>query len=59
MSIKLKLDFSSAYVNRASIKYAMNQKKAACDDLYKADQLGSNIAFKYIESYCKDVESKK
>ena len=53
-AIKLKFDFHPAYVNRASVRYAMKDKKKACDDLYKADQLGSNTAFKIIEQYCKD-----
>ncbi|MBC7862689.1 MAG: tetratricopeptide repeat protein [Bacteroidia bacterium] len=58
MSIKIKGNYASAFVNRASVKFAMGQKKSACDDLYKADTLGSNIAYKYIESYCKDLDKK-
>ena len=54
MAIKIKADFHSAYVNRASIFYALKQKKKACEDLYKADRCGSNVAYKIIESYCKD-----
>lgn len=51
-AIKIKFNYHTAYVNRASIRYALNDKKKACEDLYKADQLGSEVAFRYIENYC-------
>jgi tetratricopeptide (TPR) repeat protein len=50
--IKLKLDYPSVYVNRAAIKMASKDRKGACEDLNKADQLGSDIAIKYIQQYC-------
>ncbi len=50
--IKLKLDYPSVYVNRAAIKMSSKDRKGACEDLNKADQLGSDIAFKYIQQYC-------
>ena len=52
--IKLKLDYPSVYVNRAAIKMASKDRKGACEDLNKADQLGSDIAIKYIQQYCND-----
>jgi len=51
-SIKLKFDYSSAYVNRASIRLASKDRKGACEDLTKADQLGSNVAYKLLQQYC-------
>jgi tetratricopeptide (TPR) repeat protein len=53
-SIKLKFDYHSAYVNRAAIKMASKDRKGACSDLEKADQLGSGIAFRLIQQYCSD-----
>ena len=52
--IKLKLNYASVYVNRAAIKMASKDIKGACEDLNKADQLGSDIAIKYIQQYCRD-----
>jgi tetratricopeptide (TPR) repeat protein len=52
-SIKLKFDYPAAYVNRAAIKFASKDKRGACEDLKKADVLGSETAFKLIERYCK------
>jgi hypothetical protein len=34
----------------------MGDKKKACQDLEKAEQCGSNVAYKYIEAYCKDLK---
>ena len=51
--IKIKIDYPSVYVNRAAIKMASKDRRGACEDLNKADQLGSDIAFKYIQQYCK------
>jgi tetratricopeptide (TPR) repeat protein len=53
-SIKLKFDYHSAYVNRAAIKMASKDRKGACSDLEKADQLGSGIAYRLIQQYCTD-----
>ena len=50
--IKLKLDYPSVYVNRAAIKMASKDRRGACEDLNKADQLGSDVAIKYIQQYC-------
>ncbi|MHB8259868.1 MAG: tetratricopeptide repeat protein [Bacteroidia bacterium] len=50
--VKLKLDYPSVYVNRAAIKMSSKDRKGACEDLNKADQLGSDIAYKYIQQYC-------
>ncbi len=52
-SIKLKFDYPVAYVNRAAIKMAVKDKRGACDDLEKADGLGSEMALQLIERYCK------
>ncbi len=51
-SIKLKFDYPSAYVNRAAVKMASKDRKGACEDLNKADQLGSSVAYKLIQQYC-------
>ena len=51
-AIKIKFNYASAYVNRASIKMASRDKKGACADLEKADQLGSDVAYKLIQKYC-------
>ncbi|MEI6021556.1 MAG: hypothetical protein WCR21_10550, partial [Bacteroidota bacterium] len=52
-AIKLKFDYASAYVNRAAIKMAIRDKRGACTDLEKADGLGSELALKLIQQYCK------
>lgn len=52
-AIKLKFDYASAYVNRAAIKMATRDKRGACKDLEKADGLGSELALKLIQQYCK------
>jgi len=52
-AIKLKFDYASAYVNRAAIKMASKDKRGACSDLEKADGLGSELALKLIQQYCK------
>jgi hypothetical protein len=52
-AIKLKFDYSTAYVNRAAIKMASKDKRGACDDLAKADGLGNELAVQMIERYCK------
>ncbi len=54
MCIKIKIDYPSVYVNRAAIKMASKDHRGACEDLNKADQLGSDIAIKYIQQYCRD-----
>ncbi len=51
-AIKLKFDYPSTYVNRAAVKMASKDRKGACEDLNKADQLGSNVAYKLIQQYC-------
>jgi len=51
-AIKLKFNYAPHYVNRAAIKLALKQPHEACEDLEKAEQLGSNIAYKYIQRYC-------
>lgn len=51
-SIKLKFDYASVYVNRASIRMASKDRKGACEDLQKADQLGSDVAYKLVQQYC-------
>lgn len=52
-AIKLKFDYAAAYVNRAALKMAAKDKRGACDDLQKADGLGSDIAPQKYDSYCK------
>lgn len=52
-AIKLKFDYAGAYVNRAAIKMASKDKRGACADLEKADGLGSEMAMKMYEKYCK------
>lgn len=52
-AIKLKFDYASAYVNRAAIKMAVRDKRGACSDLEKADGLGSELALKLLQQYCK------
>jgi tetratricopeptide (TPR) repeat protein len=51
-AIKIKFNYPSTYVNRAAVKMASKDRKGACEDLNKADQLGSNIAYKLIQQYC-------
>jgi tetratricopeptide (TPR) repeat protein len=55
-SIKLKFDYAAAYVNRAALKFASKDKRGACEDLNKADSLGDQVAIKWIEKYCKDMQ---
>jgi tetratricopeptide (TPR) repeat protein len=52
-SLKLKMDYAAGYVNRAAIKMAVKDKRGACQDLEKADRIGSETAYKLIEQYCK------
>ncbi|MCA0429676.1 MAG: hypothetical protein LCH32_04170 [Bacteroidetes bacterium] len=52
-AIKLKFDYATAYVNRAAIKMAIKDKQGACDDLTKADGLGSELALQMFEKHCK------
>jgi tetratricopeptide (TPR) repeat protein len=54
LAIKLKFDYSPAYINRASIKFASGDKKGACKDLEKAEGLNNEKAFNLIEKYCKE-----
>jgi len=51
-AIKLKFNYPSTYVNRAAVKMASKDRKGACEDLNKADQLGSSVAYKLIQQYC-------
>ncbi|HXB39026.1 MAG TPA: tetratricopeptide repeat protein [Bacteroidia bacterium] len=51
-AIKLKFNYPSTYVNRAAVKMASKDRKGACEDLTKADQLGSDVAYKLIQQYC-------
>jgi hypothetical protein len=43
-------------VNRAALKFASKDKRGACEDLNKADSLGDQVAYKWIEKYCKDMQ---
>lgn len=52
LCIKLKVNYASVYVNRAAIKMASKDKRGACEDLNKADQLGSEIAIQYLQQFC-------
>ncbi len=52
-AIKLKFDYANAYLNRAALKMAAKDKQGACDDLQKADGLGSDMAPQKYDSYCK------
>lgn len=58
-AIKLKFDYPAAYVNRAAIKFASKDKRGACEDLNKADQLGDSMAFKLIDQYCKGMSDNR
>jgi tetratricopeptide (TPR) repeat protein len=53
-SIKLKFDYASAYFNRAAVLFSKKDKINACEDLKKAESLGHELAFKYVERYCKN-----
>jgi tetratricopeptide (TPR) repeat protein len=52
-SIKLKFDYANAYVHRAALKMAAKDKQGACNDLQKADSLGSDVAPGLYDQYCK------
>jgi tetratricopeptide (TPR) repeat protein len=52
-SIKLKFDYAAAYVNRAALRMAAKDKEGACEDLKKAETLGSENAMKLYDKYCK------
>lgn len=56
MAIKLKFDYSSAYINRALVKYVSGDKKGGCKDLEKADGLNNEKAPGLLEQYCKDMK---
>jgi tetratricopeptide (TPR) repeat protein len=53
MAIKIKFDYAAAYFNRAATKMAIKDKYGACEDLNKADGLGSEQAGRIIDKYCK------
>jgi tetratricopeptide (TPR) repeat protein len=53
MAIKIKFDYATAYFNRAATKMAIKDKYGACEDLNKADGLGSEQAGRILEKYCK------
>jgi len=53
MAIKIKFDYAGAYFNRAATKMAIKDKYGACEDLNKADGLGSEQAGRIIDKYCK------
>ncbi len=53
MAIKIKFDYATAYFNRAATKMAIKDKYGACEDLNKADGLGSEQAGRIIDKYCK------
>jgi hypothetical protein len=54
LAIKLKIDYSSAYINRALVKYVTGDKKGGCKDLEKADALNNEKAYGLLEQYCKE-----
>lgn len=52
--IQQKPSYYGYYLNRGLCKWELGDKKGACTDYKKADQLGSRWAAKLIEDYCKD-----
>lgn len=40
------------YYSRAGVRFNLNQKSAACDDLSKAGELGNSAAYEMIKQYC-------
>ena len=55
-SLKIKFNYPPTYVNRAAVRMASKDRKGACEDLNKADQLGSDVAYKLIQQYCGDPD---
>ena len=53
MAIQLKFDYSTAYINRAAVKFASGDRKGACKDLERADGLNNEKAYELIQKYCK------
>ena len=54
MAIHLKFDYSTAYINRAAVKFASGDKTGACKDLTHADGLNNEKAYDLLQKYCKD-----
>lgn len=53
-SIKIKPDYSAAFLNRGICFYKKGNSMAACANWTKAAELGSAPAKEYIEKYCKN-----
>ncbi len=51
-AIKMRQNYSQAYINRAAIKFASGDKPGSCADLVAADGLGNSMANDLIEQYC-------
>jgi tetratricopeptide (TPR) repeat protein len=57
-ALKLKPDYSFAYLNRGICLYRRGKPKEACVDWQKSDALGCASAIEYLEKYCKNNFSK-
>ena len=56
LAIKIKFDYSPAYINRALVKYMSKDRKGGCKDLKKADGLNNAKAYELIQKYCKEEQ---
>ena len=52
-AIEYKPDFQTAYYERGTVKCQTGDKTGGCNDMNRAVQLGSDIAYKYMVEHCK------
>jgi len=57
-ALKLKPDYSFAYMNRGICLYRRGKPIEACVDWQKSEELGCDSATEYLEKYCKNHNSK-
>ena len=53
-AIKLDANYGNAYVNRANAKEMSRDMNGACDDWFKAKQLGVELGKNYYSSNCNE-----
>jgi len=56
LAIKIKFDYSPAYINRALVRYINKDRKGGCADLRKADGLNNAKAYELLQKYCSETK---
>ena len=55
MVITMRPDDDRALFNRGLSKYNLKMKSAACQDWYRADRLGNELARNALDQYCQGI----